>query len=861
LTVESYDELTLQAVRNNYGFYAGGQVVDGGWGNFGAYEAYILHEAGADLDTWMYDGANFSSRVLALIDASISEPSTSKRVAQDYLFAKELNENGRADDLLEILKDRQAAGADGSFDGNAWGDIPAFEMLGRAGDIDKINTADAIRYILSQQDGDTGAWTASWNEGMVTAQAVRTLKYLEPHAADQAQALADAIDAGCNWLQTRQQENGSFQNNDEDPVVDTAEVIYTLDLLGEGLESWKNTGNSGVDYLKEAMNEDGTFGPNANIAANTEVLEAYLKLGAVIGNDRVLYIDVDPDSATIDKGDTQQFTAKVYEFDGDTADVSDDADWDVDDDDVASIDTGLATGEGAGETEVTAEYDGMEDSAELTIEGGGSPGGDSSDDDIDVDVAVVGINDELLFAPDSVELAPDDEYGLTALGALDATGLDWLFDPRFGDQLVYEVEGQQNEGMTGWMCKVNGSGLPRAALEFEVDDNDQIIWWYSYDMNSNGPTWGELKDGNGATATQTADSTWAAIESYSEHLEQLQDSTLVIKADQCMSQKDADALKEALDGNTVSLRASTGQGETLITDEIQEVALLVPENAVKGSATVTIEELESAQSVEQFAVRIGSSVYEFGPAGTQFAEPVTIGIKVPITGDLDSSNLSPAWYDADARKWVPVPGVIDLETGMVIFEIDHFTPFAVIEMPIRVSFADVGDDFIWAQDAIEILAGQEIISGTGVGFEPQRFISRAEFVNMAVKALSLPEQEYLEDTFKDVQSSDWFAGAVAAACQNHIISGYPDGNFKPYEPITRNEIASVLLRLETYPESNLSGIELNYTDKAKIPAWAVNGIKFTYQAELMNGYEDGTFQGDNSLSRAEAALVLYRYLS
>jgi len=387
---EPYDELALQAVRNNYGFYAGGQAVDGGWGNFGAYDFYILDEAGADVaydfyildeagadvGTWVYDEQSFSSRVITLIDATIASEgsenqSSSQRVAQEYLGAKELGENDRANTLLGILNARQAASVDGCFDSNPFSNIAAFEMLGRAGDIDQINTADAISYILSQQAGDTGAWTAGWNDVMATAQAVRGLKYLQPHAGDQEQALTDAIEAGCNWLQARQQENGSFQDDSgyDDPVVDTAEIIYTLDILGENLENWKNSGKSGVDYLKdEAMNGDGTFGPSGNIAANTWVLDAYLKLGAAIGNDRALFIDVDPDSTIIDKGETQQFTAEVYEFDGDTADVSDDADWDVDDNDVASIVDGLATGEGAGETDVTAEYDGLEDSADLTVE-------------------------------------------------------------------------------------------------------------------------------------------------------------------------------------------------------------------------------------------------------------------------------------------------------------------------------------------------------------------------------------------------------------------------------------------------------------------------------------------------------------
>ena len=65
---------------------------------------------------------------------------------------------------------------------------------------------------------------------------------------------------------------------------------------------------------------------------------------------------------------------------------------------------------------------------------------------------------------------------------------------------------------------------------------------------------------------------------------------------------------------------------------------------------------------------------------------------------------------------------------------------------VRKTFPDLGQNWDWAKDAIEILAGQGIIEGTGSGFEPGRHITRAEFIKLLVKALQLDLQLDIEIT-------------------------------------------------------------------------------------------------------------------
>ena len=169
------DDLASKAVQNMYDLYQDGQhSVNGEYGNFSAYDGWVLLKAGVDLDAWVYDGVSFKASLLGLIDATVSNESTenqssAKRVAEEYLAAAGLGEAARAEKLLGILQARQQNSGDGSFDSNPFSDIAALELLGRAGAVGELDTDKAVEYLLQQQD-QSGAWTGEWQDVMTTAQ-------------------------------------------------------------------------------------------------------------------------------------------------------------------------------------------------------------------------------------------------------------------------------------------------------------------------------------------------------------------------------------------------------------------------------------------------------------------------------------------------------------------------------------------------------------------------------------------------------------------------------------------------------------------------------------------------------------------
>ncbi len=109
-----------------------------------------------------------------------------------------------------------------------------------------------------------------------------------------------------------------------------------------------------------------------------------------------------------------------------------------------------------------------------------------------VGIAVVGSGGELLYGPAEVRIGKESCWGVTALGALDATGLPYTLSPRYAD-LVDSIAGQRNRGQSGWMYSVNGVIPSVAASKKSVKKGDKVLWWYSKGIDQAPPSWDDLE--------------------------------------------------------------------------------------------------------------------------------------------------------------------------------------------------------------------------------------------------------------------------------------------------------------------------------------------------------------------------------
>ncbi|MBU5442212.1 S-layer homology domain-containing protein [Paenibacillus sp. MSJ-34] len=95
------------------------------------------------------------------------------------------------------------------------------------------------------------------------------------------------------------------------------------------------------------------------------------------------------------------------------------------------------------------------------------------------------------------------------------------------------------------------------------------------------------------------------------------------------------------------------------------------------------------------------------------------------------------------------------------------------------------------------------------------------------------------------------------AASQQIVSGYPDGTFKPDSPVTRAEFTVMLARTL---KLDGAGSAPALTDWSKIGAWAEQAVALAVQAGIVNGYEDGSFRPEAHITRAEMASMIARAL-
>lgn len=178
------------------------------------------------------------------------------------------------------------------------------------------------------------------------------------------------------------------------------------------------------------------------------------------------------------------------------------------------------------------------------------------------------------------------------------------------------------------------------------------------------------------------------------------------------------------------------------------------------------------------------------------------------------------------------------------------TPDTVVTNP----FADIPDNF-WAKDAILELYKKDIVAGQGDNtFNPNATITRAEFVQMVVKAFGFGLKGDAP-AFADV-GDEWFAKAVAVAYTNGIVKGTTETTFAPANNITRQDMMVILTNAAKAVGKTLSSTDKAFTDVAEISAYAQEAVSAMVGSGVVSGYTDGSVKPLANATRAEAAAML-----
>lgn len=292
----------------------------------------------------------------------------------------------------------------------------------------------------------------------------------------------------------------------------------------------------------------------------------------------------------------------------------------------------------------------------------------------------------------------------------------------------------------------------------------------------------------------------------------------------------------------------------------------IPAGAVGSNITVNVQKMANPSAL-MFNTNesLFGDVYEITKNSTgNFNKAVTITLPFYSNTPVPAGyQLGIYWYDEAEKNWVALERQrIDAANGTVSGQVNHFTKFAILsvktaadEQPVdtptpAVSFKDMQGH--WAQPSVARLVELGAIAGyPDNSFKPNRSVTRAEFATMLVKALKLEGsgQNYSDTT------SHWAREAIAAASGLGIVNGYADRSFGPDDTLTREQMASMLVRAAGL---TASGTPVSFSDAAQVSSWSLPSLQAAVSSGLMNGYTDGTIKPQGLTTRAEAATVLSR---
>ena len=172
----------------------------------------------------------------------------------------------------------------------------------------------------------------------------------------------------------------------------------------------------------------------------------------------------------------------------------------------------------------------------------------------------------------------------------------------------------------------------------------------------------------------------------------------------------------------------------------------------------------------------------------------------------------------------------------------------------------------WARQQITDLLARGVLSGmTPTEFMPDADITRAQFAAMLDGILKLSPQQGVGLSFYDVVPGAWYYDNLSAAVYAGWISGYGSGLFGPDDPVTREQMASMVARTllmrtaMTKPDQQETATILaRFQDQGSIADWARADVALAVQQGIIRGRTGGAFAPQADATRAEAAVMIWQ---
>lgn len=181
--------------------------------------------------------------------------------------------------------------------------------------------------------------------------------------------------------------------------------------------------------------------------------------------------------------------------------------------------------------------------------------------------------------------------------------------------------------------------------------------------------------------------------------------------------------------------------------------------------------------------------------------------------------------------------------------------------PVR--FSDVPDKY-WARPFIVALVDRKIFAeSTDSKFRPDEPMTRAELARLIQRMSDDKEPIRKPIDFKDVKDKSPAAPAIDHTVTTGYLKGYPNNEFRPEKQIPRVEVIAALASgLSLKPSTKATKTLQVYTDRAKVPKWAVNKVASATEAGIVVNHPKRTLlQPNRTATRAEVAAMVYQAMA
>ena len=232
---------------------------------------------------------------------------------------------------------------------------------------------------------------------------------------------------------------------------------------------------------------------------------------------------------------------------------------------------------------------------------------------------------------------------------------------------------------------------------------------------------------------------------------------------------------------------------------------------------------------------------EVGTVQITLAHNGEFGFTMTLSAPLGEENAG-YWanlyhYDEEAEKLnFEAAAKID-EDGSVTIPFSHASQYAIVIDTHSHAAVDVSDIFLdvapnaWYKDAIQYAYDHGLMTGvSATEFAPEQTTTRAMIVSILARLENVTTAEAAG--FADVDDNDWYATAVNWAANVGVVSGYEDNTFRPNQPITREQLAAILMNYASYKGQDVSNRAdlTSYTDQPS--TWAEETMQWAVAEKI-----------------------------